>query len=139
MTPLTNSIEQINPIAFTSGERELVRDKLGEMKIEVPGLRAKVADDTESLLYALDAEAGNVARKAAAIACARDAVSLAHAEFMSLTSQPAPWMQVKAAAKKIEEAGIEAADLVFDTEPDVIHALEEDFTARWASAPRRAQ
>lgn len=124
--------EKVDPVAYYGGIRELVKDKLGEMKIQVPGLRAQIADNSESLLYALDAEAGNVARKAAAIARAREAYSVAHAEFMSLTSQPAPWSQVRAAAKKVEEVGLEAADLIWDTEPESVHGMEMDFDSQWA-------
>lgn len=122
----------IDPIAYAEGSTDLVQDRLSGMKILVPGTRARVEDGARALIYALDAEIGRLDRQVAAVRRARSEVSIASAEFMSLTSQPAPWGQVRGATERFDRICIEAADLVFDTEPGVTHSLEREFDAEWS-------
>lgn len=118
---------------YASGMRSLIQDDLAAVKIEVPGQRAQVKDTVEALFYAMDAEVENLERKLAAIRMGRSEVDVAFVEFMSLTSEPAPAMQVRAAGKRVERACVQCADLVWNTKPSEVFDMELRFNADWSA------
>lgn len=132
---MTSPLHQVQPEMdsdlYPASMKSLIQDDLAAVKIEVPAKRGQVKDTVEALIYALDAEVENLERKLAAIRMGRSEVDIAFIEFMSLTSQPAPAMQVRAAGKRIDRACVQCADLVWNTKPSEVLDLELRFNDQW--------